>query len=269
MARSSKVWPKWDVQKNNMPFMYISRERYDEIGKHFTDEQFRKVEKALGAPRAYNLQDKMHQAVYLYLEVTTPTPSGKTVLRDQEKRKRSRTFDKLIEETQKFQEFLDENYHNFLSLYSSTPKYESPDEREKSLQKYLPFEELRECLADFQWSLQIHKKRLSENSPKGRKQGAEWDIFLWSVAWIWETVRGEPLRSGRRFALGENTPFGTPILNFVKESLALIGIHAMSEEGIESALRRYYDKGRSFVVNDLSRFGFCRAGNYRRAEWSE
>jgi hypothetical protein len=271
MARASKLWPQWDVQQDNLTFLceHVTRERYNEIGRYFTTKQFRKVERALSAPESFGLLDKLRQAVYFYLIETTPSTSKEKVLRDLEKRKRSRTLEKLIEETKKYQEFLDENYRHFLSLYSLTPKYESPNEREKSLQEYRPFEELRERLADFHWTLQIHQKRLSVSQKKGRKQGAEWDVFLWSVAWIWETVRGEPTRSGKRFTRGENTPFGTPILNFVKESLALIGVLGISEEGLESALRRYYDRGRTHVMNDLLRFGFCRAGNYNHAELSE
>lgn len=265
MARSSKVWPKWDIQKDNLPFMcpYITRKRYEEIGKHFTTRQFRMVEKALGAPDGYDLLDKMRHAAYYYIdwnsslnEMLDEKGLGEVGnIRRLPKQKRRKIFKALIKGSEDYLNFLERYHYEFVELFMMDRRFLGQEQRDHILREVIPFAEMRGYVEALIASVKRNYERLENEIRPGRKN-AEWDVFFWSIAVIYETVFGKRPTIPRR----DDMPYGQ-FLEFARESLRLIGRY-VSDEGIWSALRRYNATARERIMNDnLNEFAYFRSGS--------
>ncbi|OPY93344.1 MAG: hypothetical protein A4E73_00201 [Syntrophaceae bacterium PtaU1.Bin231] len=244
MARSNRVWPKWDEQKKllrGVDAFFIDPDKYAEIGKHFTAGQFRKVEEAIKAPTDYPLLDKMRQAACVYLSVDKERHA--LLLRGlagdmhyMRKRKRDKYAQTLIDTVQNFSTFLEKKSFHLGQL--------SDYELIEALQGYVHY------LAKI---MKAGHKQLSDRIKPGQKY-AEWHLFLWAIALIYETVRGKRPAIPRYSETSRVNPgelYGD-FLKFAQESLCLIGMNVsnVSDEGIRSVLRKYYRKRTSIMKDE-------------------
>ena len=181
MARSSKVWPKWDVQKHRIrkvDALFIDPVKYADIGKHFNVEQFREVEAALKAPAEYALLDKMREAVCVYLSADKERRaqlSGGLAgdLHYFPKKRRDKYVQELITTMQEFSNFLDEK-----SLHLAT------------LSDFDLIKTLQDHVCRITEIMKRGHEQLSDQNKAGQKY-AEWHIFLWAIALIFETVHAK------------------------------------------------------------------------------
>ncbi len=246
MAKSSKVWQKWDVQKHRIrevDALFIDPVKYAAIGKDFTEEQFLKVEAALNAPAEHALLDKMREAVCVYLSMDTERRAQlmgglaghMSYLRPKGKRKKF--VDGLIKNIEEFSDFLDRNRFHIGSLSS----FEQID----SLHKVVS--ELPAIMRRKYWILSADIKPGSKN--------AQWHVFLCAIALIYETVHGKrPTIPHNRIT---NKPYG-PFLDFARASLRLIGQH-VEDDTIDKAFKNKYQKRNDIIMQDR-RFDYFRAG---------
>lgn len=241
MKRSSKIWPKWEVQKKlirSVDALFIDPVEYAKIGKYFTKEQFRKVEEALKAPADYPLPDKMRQAACVYLSVDKERRA--LLLRGlagdlhyMPKRKRDKYVKELITTVQEFSKFLDRKSFHLGQLSS-----------------FDLIDDLKNNINGIVGLLNRGHKLLSTRIKPGQKY-AEWHLFLWSIALLFNTVHSRRPTIPRYSDTSRKSPgelYG-PFLEFARESLYLIGWN-VSNEGIRSALRVYYRKRAQIMKDD-------------------
>lgn len=233
MARTSRIWPRWEAQKKRLRSVdtfFIDPAEYAKIGEHFTRDQFKKVEQALKAPADYPLLDKMRHAACLYLSVDKEQRAlilkGLTGdLHYMPKRKRDKYIKELVSTVQEFSDFLDKRSFHLGQLSS--------------------FELIDDCRKFINGLIGLFNRGhelLSARIKPGQKY-AEWHIFFYALALIYETVHGKRPAIPRYSDTSRVNPgklYGD-FLDFTQKSLCLIG-ESVSDEGIRSELRKYYRK---------------------------
>lgn len=230
MGKAKAVWPKYTskdrISYSDLP--ELSPERYAEIGKHFTGRQFRNVEDALDAPAGFELLSKMRRAVCLYHSIEAARAGEIGFLRFMPKTKRYKTVTAVLKKTESFLAFVKDNFKPILDLSSQN--------RLDALQLHLTG-----FLAD---ATRKHAEIEAEVSP-GRPFAA-WQVYLWAIATIYETVHGRGSakipwlakafdRGNDNYATGK--PYGL-FLCFARECLGLVNVQ-LSDEAIRSGLRNF------------------------------
>ncbi len=223
MGRAKAVWPAYKskerISYSDLP--ELSPERYAEIGKHFTARQFRNVEDALGAPAGFELLSKMRRAVCLYHSIEAARAGEIGFLRHMPNRKRDNTVATLLKNTESYLSFVNTNFKPILELSSRS--------RLDALRLHLIG--LMKDAAE--------KQAVIEAEIHPGRAFAAWQVYLWAIALIYETVHGKRATIPRRFnaRLDNGKPYG-PFLSFTRECLSLVNIQ-LGDEAIRSGLRNY------------------------------
>ncbi len=242
MSKAKTVWPKYTskerVSYSDLPD--LSPARYAEISKHFTARNFRNVENALDAPAGFSLLWKLQRAAYLYQTIEAARAGEIGFVRYMPKSKRYKTFATLLKKTESYLSFVNENYIPILELSSQN--------RLDALRGHL--------IGLMKDASEKHAAIEAEIGPGA--PFAAWQVYLWAIATIYETVHGRGSakipwatkafdRGDDDFATGK--PYGS-FLSYAQECLSLVNVQ-LGDEAIRSGFRNYVKRRDAVMQSPL------------------